>query len=105
VDLRAGLDDVEIRKFLTLPGLELRFLGRPARTQSLYRLRFPGFCKIIVHFLIRKVKGRTSAYIFLSHSTNIVSVHISQANSHVIIARSLAFPCLTRPVCLATVVT
>jgi hypothetical protein len=27
---RAGLDDVEMRKFLTLPGLELRPLGRPA---------------------------------------------------------------------------
>jgi hypothetical protein len=29
VDLRAGLDDLEKRKFLTLPGLELRPLGRP----------------------------------------------------------------------------
>jgi hypothetical protein len=27
---RAGLDDSEKRKFLTLPGLELRPLGRPA---------------------------------------------------------------------------
>jgi hypothetical protein len=27
VDLRAGLDDLEKRKFLTLPGLELRPLG------------------------------------------------------------------------------
>jgi hypothetical protein len=42
VDLRFGLDDVEKRKLLTLPELELRFLGRPARTQSLYRLRCPG---------------------------------------------------------------
>jgi hypothetical protein len=39
LDPRAGLDDVEKRKFLTLPGLELRLLGRPARNQSLYRLR------------------------------------------------------------------
>jgi hypothetical protein len=39
---RAGLDDVEKQKFLTLPGLELRPLGRPARSQSLYRLRCPG---------------------------------------------------------------
>jgi hypothetical protein len=30
------------RKFLTLPGLELRLLGRPAGSQSLYRLRYPG---------------------------------------------------------------
>jgi hypothetical protein len=39
---RANLDDVEKRKFLILPGLELRTLGRPARSQSLYRLRYPG---------------------------------------------------------------
>jgi hypothetical protein len=32
VDLRAGLDDIEERKFLTLPGLELRPLGYPARS-------------------------------------------------------------------------
>jgi hypothetical protein len=38
----AGLDDVEKRKFLTLPGLELQPLSRPARSQSLYRLRHPG---------------------------------------------------------------
>jgi hypothetical protein len=42
VDPRAGLDDVEKRKFLTLPGLELRPLGRPARSQSLYRLCYLG---------------------------------------------------------------
>jgi hypothetical protein len=41
VSLRAGLDDMQ-RKFLTLLGLELRPLGRPARSQSLYRLRYPG---------------------------------------------------------------
>jgi hypothetical protein len=33
---------LEQRKFMTLPGLELRPLGRPARSQSLYRLRYPG---------------------------------------------------------------
>jgi hypothetical protein len=32
VDLIAGLDDLEKRKFLTPPGLELRPLGRPARS-------------------------------------------------------------------------
>jgi hypothetical protein len=37
-----GLDEVEERKFLTLPGLELRPLGRLPRSQSLYRLRYPG---------------------------------------------------------------
>jgi hypothetical protein len=38
VDPRAGKDDVEKRQFLTLLGLELRPLGRPACSQSLYRL-------------------------------------------------------------------
>jgi hypothetical protein len=39
---RAGLDEVEKRKFLTLSGLEFRPFGRPARSQSLYQLRYPG---------------------------------------------------------------
>jgi hypothetical protein len=43
VGLRVGVDEVEKRKFLTLPGLEFRTLGRPARSQSLYRLRYPGY--------------------------------------------------------------
>jgi hypothetical protein len=37
---RACLDDLDKRKFLTLPGLELRPFSRPARSQSLYRLRY-----------------------------------------------------------------
>jgi hypothetical protein len=35
---RADLDNMEKRKFLTLPVLELRPLRRPARSQSLCRL-------------------------------------------------------------------
>jgi hypothetical protein len=42
VDPRAGQDDVEKRIFLILPGLESRPLGRPVRSQSLYRLSYPG---------------------------------------------------------------
>jgi hypothetical protein len=38
---RVGVHDVEKRKFLTLPGLDFRHLGRPARIQSLYRLSHP----------------------------------------------------------------
>jgi hypothetical protein len=41
MDPRASLDDVEKRQFLTLLELELRPLGRPARSQSLYRLPIP----------------------------------------------------------------
>jgi hypothetical protein len=42
VNPSAGLEDVGKRKFLILQGTELRFLGRPARSQSLYRQRYPG---------------------------------------------------------------
>jgi hypothetical protein len=39
---RAGLDYMEKWKILTPPGLEFRPLSRPASSQSLYRLRYPG---------------------------------------------------------------
>jgi hypothetical protein len=52
VDIRVGLDDVEKRKFLTVPGLELRSLGRPARSQSLYRLRYSVTIIIIIIIII-----------------------------------------------------
>jgi hypothetical protein len=51
VDRRAGLDDVEKRKFLTLPRLELRHLGRPPRSQSLYRLRFMAYTGMFIYGL------------------------------------------------------
>jgi hypothetical protein len=37
------MNDLEMRKVLALPGLELRPLGSPARSQSLYRLRYIRF--------------------------------------------------------------
>jgi hypothetical protein len=45
----AGFDEVEKRTFLTLPELEPQLLGRPARTQTLYRLRYHGSLKRVVH--------------------------------------------------------
>jgi hypothetical protein len=54
---RAGLDDVEKRIFLILPGLELRFFGRPASSQALYRLRYPGLISRVIYFKIRIVGG------------------------------------------------
>jgi hypothetical protein len=36
------LDDVERRKILPLLGLELQSLGCPTRSQTLYRLHYPG---------------------------------------------------------------
>jgi hypothetical protein len=44
---RVGLDDVAERKFVILPELELRPLGRPARSQPPYRLRYPGFSQAV----------------------------------------------------------
>jgi hypothetical protein len=41
VDLRAGLDDLEKRKFFTLTGFELRPLSHPACSYSLYSLLYP----------------------------------------------------------------
>jgi hypothetical protein len=51
VNPRAGLYDVEKRKFLTLLGLELRPLGRPARSQSLYQLPYYYYFFIIIWFV------------------------------------------------------
>jgi hypothetical protein len=61
VSPRDGLDTVERRKFLTLPGLELRPLGRPTRSQSLYRLRYHPDIDYSTHlsvFLVRKEQKR-----------------------------------------------
>jgi hypothetical protein len=52
VDPTTGLDDVENRKFSTLSGLELRPLGRPSRSQSLYRLRYPGSLNAVKYIKI-----------------------------------------------------
>jgi hypothetical protein len=37
-----SLEEVEKRKILPLPGIELRLLGPAARSQSLYRVSYPG---------------------------------------------------------------
>jgi hypothetical protein len=57
VDFRAGLDDMEKRTFLVLLGLELRPLSRPARNQSLYRLRLACHKIKVTFFLIGIVGG------------------------------------------------
>jgi hypothetical protein len=50
---RTDLDDVESRKIISLPGIELRPLGIPAHSQSLYRLHNPGtFCRKFFKFWI-----------------------------------------------------
>jgi hypothetical protein len=54
---RAGLDAVEKRKLLILPGLELQPLDCPALIQSLYRLSYPGspfLINLIEHSVARE---------------------------------------------------
>jgi hypothetical protein len=47
VDRSAGLENVEKRKFITIPGLVLRPLGRPACSQSLCRLSYLRYISVI----------------------------------------------------------
>jgi hypothetical protein len=69
VDPQAGLDDAKKRKFLTLPGLELRPLGRPARSQPLSRMRYPGSSCYIV--LCTNLQGFSERVVIrINHSKN-----------------------------------
>jgi hypothetical protein len=63
VDPRGGLDDSEKGKFLTLPGLELRYLCRPTRSQSLYRLRYPSTRLKDVTFIVMRIITQTYFFI------------------------------------------
>jgi hypothetical protein len=49
IGFTVGLNFMEKRKILPLPRLEIRPLGRPARSQSLYPLSYPGtpICYVI----------------------------------------------------------
>jgi hypothetical protein len=58
---RTGLEDVETNKFLPLPGIELRSLGHPASSQSLYRLLY----KPCYVFIFKQKEGTCT----LHHST------------------------------------
>jgi hypothetical protein len=68
---RSGQDEVEKRKFLTPPELELRPLRRPARSQSLYRLRYTGSFNANVGGIYSDhsaLKGRRSVCVSLLHA-------------------------------------
>jgi hypothetical protein len=62
------LEDVEKRRIMILKGLEHRPIGRPARSQSLYRLRYPGSSTRDLKFqnckqrLQDKVTGRVTGH-------------------------------------------
>jgi hypothetical protein len=69
VDPRAGLDEVE--KILDPTGTQLRPLGRPARSQSLYRLRYPGLDSEEQTFTDNKdAKSRTHNANFIPNKNN-----------------------------------
>jgi hypothetical protein len=84
VDPKAGLDDMEKRKFLILPGLELRPLGCPARSQSLYRLCYPSLKIIKSHIILKNnflcvcVSKFSSHMLFQNNET--CAVHIPQTH-------------------------
>jgi hypothetical protein len=71
---RTGLDDLEKGIFLTLPGLELRPLGRPSRSRSLYRLSYPGS--------FRRVHGVIEAASSSETSMTTYETSLCQLNSH-----------------------
>jgi hypothetical protein len=76
VDPRTGVDDMEKRKFLTLPGLELRPLTRPARIQSLYRLpTLPAPNIFIVYYTLCIYYTTTIFHIQLPLLLSILCVH------------------------------
>jgi hypothetical protein len=77
-------------KILTIPGLELRHLGRPARRQSLYRLLYPGspFCRL-------------SKIILLAYSCLrlVLPIRVFTSSIHTIVLYVLFSP--VRPTCSA----
>jgi hypothetical protein len=77
VDPRDGLDAVEKRKFLTLQGLELPPLDRPARSQPLYRLRYPGSC--IDYITERKIEVLLYLDIRLRRHTGCVEARLHRS--------------------------
>jgi hypothetical protein len=51
MDPKNVLDKVEKRKFLILKGLELGLLGRQARSDSVYRLSYPGSRLLVLLYI------------------------------------------------------
>jgi hypothetical protein len=78
---RAGLDDVEKRKFFTLPGLKLRPLGRPTRSQSLCLLDDPGsyITNICTVYIIRTYINTyiyPHTYVYMGLHTQYIQTYI-----------------------------
>jgi hypothetical protein len=58
-----SMDNVETKRLLTLPGLEPRPLSRPARSQSLYQLRYRGYLEQHLALTGMKEVGSFRCYI------------------------------------------
>jgi hypothetical protein len=95
MDPGAGLEDTEKIKFLTLPGLELRPLGHPAHSQSLYRLRYPSshitYITLLnnimkpVCYLSQTISGKSTLIIFLLSVSWNSNFHFTAAFSNTIL--------------------
>jgi hypothetical protein len=74
VDPRAGLDDLQKRKFLTLPGLGTPTPQSSTRSQSLYRQRYPGSYVEIVEYnhesILSHFRPEVEIEHFSIHATN-----------------------------------
>jgi hypothetical protein len=69
VGLGTGNDGLEKRQILPLPGLKFRSLGRPAHSQSLHRLRYPGWNVTLRSVVVSNVSEETAASIYTLDST------------------------------------
>jgi hypothetical protein len=65
---KAGQDDVKKRKSLTLPELEIRPLGRPVCSQSLYRLLSDELNVSLISVLLNVTSFRLSDFLFRINS-------------------------------------
>jgi hypothetical protein len=74
----ASLDDLEKRKFLTLTELELRPLGRPDCSQSLYRLRL---IIILLYYMLVQIP-RSFIIRHLVRLSQFVSIEIEVQEVH-----------------------
>jgi hypothetical protein len=76
--LDRSLDDVEKRKFLTLLRPELQPLGCPARSQSLYRLRYPGSLCVCICMYVHPSVFR----VFPTHTCDYKPVMVQKRIDH-----------------------
>jgi hypothetical protein len=93
---RAGLDDVEMRKFLILPGLELRSLGFPVHSQSLSRLLL--LLLLLLLFVALKLRCSESSFSWIARRTAASQVLVPRGHH---INPSSPLTCSTTNLCLS----